>query len=157
MSGFPARASRAAFGPTRVDDGVVTDPERCVGASDFNLTFAQVAGCNLCVPRAWALLSWDGATMTVGAAGEAWDPDDGTAPAVTSSGAGEYLLTYAATYLDHQGNTISTALVAGAAHPQTLTAHKALAVPRANGHEVDVRVFDDTETADDASVLVVLW
>jgi len=157
MPGFPARPTRSAFGPTRTDDGVVTDPERSVDAAAFNLSFAQIAGCGLCTPRAWAILVWDGAAIALGACAEAWDPDDAAAPALSTTGAGLYLLTYAATYLDHTGNAVATGLVAGIGAPQVLTAHKGLAVPRANGYEVDVRVYDAAEAAADASVLVVLW
>lgn len=156
MSGWPGRPSRAAFGPTRANDGVVTDPTKFVSAADYNLTFWQVAGISAgFAARAWALLKWDGAALTLQASGETWDPNGLVLPAVSRTGAGVYLVTYAATSPDMDGAAIATGLIAGRAAAQSLANITAVAVPRANGYEVDVQLFTaNTGAAVDATVLV---
>lgn len=156
MAGWPGRPSRKAFGPQRINDGVVTQPEKYVDAREYNLLFWQTSGAAAgFVARAWALLKWDGAALTLQASGETWDPDGLVVPTISRTSSGVYLVTYASTYPDMEETPIATALIAGRAAAQSLSNLNALAVPRANGYEVDVRVFTaNSAAATDSTVLV---
>ena len=120
MAGFPTRTTRAAFGPTKrnASVGLVT-PEYHAGATEINLDYWQTAGMSLAICRAWALVTWDGATsVSLTAAGEAWDPTAAAEPTVARSSAGVYTVTYAATYVDETDTAVSTSLLAASATPQ---------------------------------------
>lgn len=110
MAGYPTILTRAAFGPTREDDGIAPDDARYVGAYHFNLLFHQVAGMNILSPRAYLLLVSDGDDLSIVEQGEAWAPDGGgAAPSYSSPGAGEFEFTYASSYTDQRGGSIATA------------------------------------------------
>jgi hypothetical protein len=156
MSGFPTRPSRLAFGPTRTDDGVVTDHVKCVAAEVFNLDHWQVAGLGVVSPRAWCLMQWDGAALQLLASGEAWDPNGAYLPVLARTGAGVYTITYAATYPNELGVAVATGLVAAMAVPQEAS-RTALAIPQAGGTIIDVTSFDLVPAAADAKLLVLAW
>lgn len=155
LGGFPVRPTRAAFGPTRVNEGVPVDLTKYVTAENFNLDHWQVAGCGLVVPRAWCLLSSAGAIL---AAAEAWDPDSASAPTPTKGSAGIYTLTYDATYPNKDGVQQATNLLFGLVAVQALGGDwVGVAVPQAaNGRIVDIQL-KTAGTLTDAQHAVFLW
>ncbi len=155
MAGFPTRPSRRAFGPTFRDRAPVRQPDRDVGAAAFNLLCWQAAGAGVVGALAWALLTWDGAALSLAAGGEAWDSDGLVVPTVARSSAGVYVVTYAATYPDADGIATTTSLCAGQATPQSASPLLAT-VELTNAHAATVRVWNLSAIATDASVLVVL-
>jgi len=158
MSGFPDRPSRDGFGPTMADDGIITDPERFVGSDQFNLLFWQLAGCGLVVPRAWALLNWSGAALSLAASAEAFDPKGLYVPTPARSAVGTYSLTYASTYPDKDGTSTALSFIAGEGAVQALGNFRAVVVPNANPYVADIEVYDaDAGTKSDQSVLVKLY
>jgi len=158
MPGFPTRTTRAAFGPTKINatTGLV-DPSRYQGANEVNLDYWQTAGMSLAVCRAWALVTWDGATaVSLTASGEAWDPKAQYVPTVARASAGVYTVTYAATYLDETDAAVSTAILAASATPQSSSARHATCTI-SSSRIVNVFVFDAAGSAADASFLVMAF
>lgn len=101
MSGFPLHPSRDDFGED-LDPIPALNPKRDIGGQTFNLTWWQVAGAGLMVPRAWVLVSGSGVRV---AAAESWNPNqDGTLhPVVARVSAGLYTVTFAASADDETG------------------------------------------------------
>lgn len=158
MAGFPTRTTRAAFGPTKrnASVGLVT-PEYHAGATEINLDYWQTAGMSLAICRAWALVTWDGATsVSITAAGEAWDPTAAAEPTVARSSAGVYTVTYDATYVDETDTAVSTSLLAASATPQGSTARFATCAI-GSSRIVTVYVFDAAGSAADASFLMMAF
>lgn len=111
MPGFVTRRSRSALGPHRVD--LLTAPNDINFVRDyyFNLGFAMGSGMAQTCARAFATVASDG---TLESAGETWDPDGESEPVVTHPGTGHYVLTYASTYEDGEGDwaeSVATGLV----------------------------------------------
>ena len=158
MAGFPTRPSRAAFGPKWQNRGPVRRPEQDVGAAAMNLLCWQAAGAGVAGALAWALLRWDGATLSLAASGEAWDSDGLVVPAVVRASAGVYVVTYAATYPDADAVAVATSLRGGHATAQA-TAPIVGAVEMTDPRTAKVRLWDlttGTPVATDATVLVSL-
>ena len=158
MAGFPTRTTRAAFGPTKrnVSTGLIT-AEYHQGATEVNLDYWQTAGMSLAVCRAWALLAWDGASLTLSAAGEAWDTTAASVPTVARSSAGVYTVTYEATYVDETTTAVSTALL-GAQGTAQGSACRIVTCTISSARIITVRVFDAAGSAADADgVLVTAW
>lgn len=158
MPGFPTRTTRAAFGPTKrnLSAGLMS-PEYYQGASEIELSHWQVSGMSLAVCRAWALVTWDGATsMSLTSSGEAWDPRAEAVPTVARTSAGVYTVTYAASYNDETGTAVSTALLAASATPQSNSARHATCTI-SSSRIINVFVWDAAGSAADASFLVMAF
>jgi hypothetical protein len=158
MSGFPTRPSRTAFGPTKLNTTAgLLHPAYHTGSTETNLSYWQLAGCGVVTHRAWALLAWNGAVLSLSASAEAWDANGSAVPTVARTGAGVYTVTYAATYNDETGTAASTALLAAAAHPQgSASRHATCAI--SSGRIITVYAFDAAGSAADVdSVLVLAW
>jgi len=113
MSGFPLRVSRDTFGPTLRDLYPVENPESDISAQAFNLLFHQVGGLNVSnVTRAVVVAEYDGvSTMRVAYQAEAWNPNGEQAhPVVARTGTGVYTVTFASSYLDESGASVTTQL-----------------------------------------------
>ena len=111
MSGFPTRPTRAAFGPTRKDDGVAPDDARYYGAGHINLDLWQGAGMGIVVPRAVAFINLNGAAPALAWDTKAWDPNlVAAAPVFSRQAQGQFRLLYLATYPDETGAAMATAL-----------------------------------------------
>ncbi len=153
MSGFPTIPTRLAFGPKPQDTYKAGDPAKHGNAELFDLLFWQVAGSGGQAAGAWALLAWDGAALSLGASHEAWDPDGAFVPIVTRSGAGVYVVEYAATYPDKDGNAIATSIKAAKPFVQTTNDFRAVASV-SSSRFITVNVRNSGGSAVDASVLV---
>lgn len=155
MAGFPTRISRTALGPTKQNAAIgVIHPAKYIGAVETELAYWQVSGLSVAAPRAWALVTWDGATaVSLTAAGEAWDPNGASAPTVARTSAGVYTVTYAATYNDETGTAVSTNLLAASVTARGTTAR----IPTweiASSRIITVYLFDAAGSAADASFFV---
>lgn len=156
MAGFPTRHSRAAFGPTPSNKYPTRNPAKEGDAATFDLVFAMVAAASGALPLAWAILDWDGATLTLGSAFESWDQSASIVPIVARSAAGIYTLTYDATYPDKDAVSIATNLRGAIVVPQTTSDLRAVGSISSN-RIVDVRVRDSAGAAADSDVLVVVF
>jgi hypothetical protein len=152
MSGWPTRLSRSALGPTPQDRKPVTDPNKQLGAGIADLLFWQAAGINVVSDKAWVLLASSAASIL--AHSEAWNPNGGTPPGFSRTSAGLYVVTYAATVADKDGNAVAPAIVAGKAYPQGLVALIAVASVAGDGRTVTITITDHAGTATDAAVLL---
>lgn len=155
MAGSPTRISRAALGPTKrnATTGLV-HPAMYQGATEIELAYWTISGGSVAGNRAWALVTWDGATsVSLTAAGESWDPNSASAPTVARSGAGVYTVTYAATYNDETGTAVSTNLLAAHVSPQSASARHATWAISSN-RIVTVYMWDAAGAAADASFLL---
>lgn len=116
MSSFPTRVTRSQLGPQFRDVYPVENPETDFGAGQLNTLCDQAAGANVIVPRAALVASWNGSTFDVFHQAEAWNTDNSQPhPALARSAVGRYTYLFAATYLDGEGNVITTALPAARA------------------------------------------
>lgn len=122
MSGFPTRFLRSALGPKFVNTIPVETPESDIGDSQFNAAFWQLAGMNLVVSRVALIAHYTGGLFVYGHQEEAWNPENAQPhPALARSAAGVYTYTFAASYLDEDGNAVATVLRA-----PRLSCHKVL-------------------------------
>ena len=162
MPGFPTRIARSALGPTRVDRYAPKDATKEVTASQFNLDFWQLAGCNIVVPLAWAEIVVDALdAATLGQHGEAWNPEGAIAgPILTHPGVGHFTLTYLATYNDEAGSAIATNLRwTGTPCVQSATWWRAQGLASA-ANVIEVYVWDSAGAPDDptsSSIFVPVW
>lgn len=113
MSGFPRRVSRDTFGPELANIYPVENPESDIPASSFNAAFHQLAGLNAAhASRAIVVAEWSGSAMSVSYQAEAWNSNgDQAHPVVARTGIGVYTVTFASSYLDEEGTSISTQLL----------------------------------------------
>jgi len=152
MAGFPTRTTRAAFGPTKLNlsSGLIS-PEYYQGATELNLAYWQLAGLALAGSRAWVLVTWDGATsVSVTAAGEAWDVTAASAPTVARSAAGVYTVTYAATYVDETDTAVAVSLYGANITPMSSSSRHAT-FTISSSRIVNVFMWDAAGAAADAS------
>jgi len=114
MSGYPTRLLRSTFGPTLEDQYPVKNPRTQIPAKTFNAAFHVLAGLNLsCLARAVVVAEYTGGSLVTQYQAEAWNPNESQAhPVLARVGAGDYTLTFAASYLDEQGVSVPTALMA---------------------------------------------
>lgn len=116
MNSFPTRITRSQLGPQFRDVYPVENPETDIGGDQFNGLFDQVAGCNVIVSRAALVASWNGSAFDVLHQAEAWNTDNSQPhPALARSAIGRYTYLFAASYLDSEGNAVTTALPAARA------------------------------------------
>lgn len=115
MSGFPNPVSRSGFGPELRNARPVKDPAINPDATKFNLSFFQLAGCNLVVPKGIIVVEGieDGEDSHVDliARMETWNSEGKSAgdyapPALSYVDVGEYDITYSPVP-DADGNLIS--------------------------------------------------
>jgi hypothetical protein len=116
MGGFPTRANRAAYGPTREDYKPVTDPIRQNSAADFNLAYWQLAGLGRVTPRAVLRCTVSGGAVTTVDQLLSWDADAGlSALTWTYQGVGAYEFAFSSQYPDELGSNVTLSLIAGVA------------------------------------------
>lgn len=158
MAGFPTRTSRTAFGPTKLNASTgVVHPAYHQAAGETNLAYWQLSGLTVGGCRAWALVTWDGATsVSLTAAGEAWDPNSASAPTVARSATGVYTVTYAATYPDETDSAVSTALLGAIVSPMASSSRHATWTI-SSSRIVNVFMWDAAGSAADASFLVSVF
>jgi len=156
----PARLTKGDLGGVKVDEGTPTNNQKYHLGREINLSNDLVVGMNLTTPRTLVLTEWDDPDMVVLFSGETWDPEEAAVPTVTRpTGAGKYVIEYAASYTDYDGNEIAPALIAADVAIQDLnTALRARAKVQADGRTVDVWIWDkDTNVFTDARVLVTVY
>lgn len=155
MAGSPTRISRSALGPTKrnATTGLI-HPALFQGATEVELAYWTIAGLSVASGRAWALVTWDGATsVSLTAAGESWDPNSASAPTVLRTATGVYTVTYAASYNDETGTAVATNLLGAAVSPQSSSSrHATWAI--GSSRIVTVYMWDASGTAADASFLL---
>jgi len=111
--GFPTRITRSALGPKFRDTIPVENPETDVGAQQLEQVFQQVVGANLIVPRVVVIATYSGGAFQYSHRAEAWNPDGAQAhPELAWVSAGNYTLTFAASYLDENAVAVPTVLLA---------------------------------------------
>jgi hypothetical protein len=123
------------------------------GPTIGDLMFWQLAGCNVCVPVAWALIQVVTAapfSWTLVASAEAWDANGGSLPTAARTGVGTGTITYAATYPDKDATAITTNFYGADIAEQVLTLAKhARCQVNANKRVVDVALFNLAGAAND--------
>jgi len=155
--GFPSRLKRSDFGPQLRNTYPVENPETDVPDVALNAAFWQTAGANLIVPRAVLIAEWTGAAFTVLHQAEAWNPNlDQAHPVLARDGAGDYNYTFAADYLNEEGEEIPTVLIAARASPVAEVTGGTIArfgdawVDGTNPLKIVFRLYDLTSTLRDA-------
>lgn len=114
MGGFPTRSSRTSFGPTYEEERPVTNPKRELSQGVVNQIMWNVAGLSQVAPLAWFHCSVSGTTVTVEDQSLAWDPDSDLGNITFSyEGEGHYKFTFASSYEDETGGSITTTIKAG--------------------------------------------
>lgn len=150
--GFPSRISRRAFGPTRRNRAPVRNHEFYLDAKYINLLMWQCAGMNVCSPRTMVFVNADG---TLGASGEAWDPDGLVLPTPAHPSTGVYTVTYPATVQNEEGTEVALDLFGCLAIPQG-TSTTVVAAQRVTSNRVaEVTIKDGASLADNAFLLLV--
>lgn len=152
--GFPTRPSRDEFGPDIVDVVAPPNDEDYVGAARFNLSFWQLAGCSVCTPRAWAVVSAAGALT---AAAEAWDANGQSAPTASKEADGHFRLVYDATYPDRGGTAVAPNLVGATISPGGTGTVIVPTWTITNGRQVDVYICNTAGAAVNAAFHVAIW
>lgn len=159
MSGFPNRPTRTDYGPTREDERPVQNPKRELGATDMNLSFQQIAGMGLVVPRVAIGVDSQGTPVQANFyQGLAWDPQQ-TLPdiVVTRNGVGDYTAVFQATYADETNTQIATALKAGLASPVG-TGNLNGIVELPDAQTANIFLFTaDTGVVIDSDFFLLLW
>jgi hypothetical protein len=155
MAGFPTRPSLTSFGAKRQDRTPPRSALHDIGMAFVNLVRWSLSGLGQSAPRAWALCTVSGTTITLTAQGNAWH---GAAPMPARSSAGVYTLTYAATYTDADDVAASPNLLGAVVSPRAganaLTADWDIA----DGRVVTVRLFrTSTGAAEDGTFMVSLY
>jgi hypothetical protein len=155
--GFPTRPTRDSFGPTYEQARPADDPSQELEADPLNLLCHQSAGIGLIAPRAIIVAEYTGGQWVYTYRAEAWNPKSAQAhPEITRDGAGDYHVDFASSYLDKDGNEVTTQLLG------------ALCIPQAAGYYGEARASDantiDFETksraADagtDVKFLLLVW
>lgn len=155
MAGYPAIPTRAAFGPTMVDEEPITDTETELGADAVNLAFWQAAGAGRTAPR--AMLIVDGSDGSITYQALAWDAD-GELADVTSArtSAGLYTVTFATTYENEK--EVATSFTPRAALAQVQGGAAWLAAWTAiSGQVITVRAKTALDVATDADYVLLVW
>jgi L-lactate utilization protein LutB len=153
----PERLEYGDLGGDKEDEGTPTNDKKYYTARQINLTHQIAIGMNLVTPKTMVLTEWNaGETrMDILLSGETWDPKGEHLPDVTRTDPGKYVVQYAASYPNYDGQDVAPALVAAEAEVQTLFRLEADAEVRPDGRTIDVYVRDrDTGVFTDAKVLV---
>lgn len=155
MSGFPATPTRTAFGPEMKNKRTPRNPETDLNANQMNLLFWQVAGAGRTVAQ--ASLVYDGAAPGVTYQALAFDPKQELGNiAVVKNGVGDYVFTFASTYLNQNG--VATPFVPGMAMVslQNPVVNDSVQFSIA-GQSVTVNVRDAAGTLKDGVVQLQVW
>lgn len=159
MSGFPNRPSRAAFGPTYEDEIPVQDPKRELGADTVNLSMWQVAGAGRTLPM--ALVLYDPNTESILYQTLAFDPRQELGDiSIVRDNAGQYTMTFEATYQDQRGSDIEFLPKFAIAFCQwsTLPGSRVSANAKVNGLDVEIEVLDSNPGyVDPDAIVVAVW
>jgi len=161
--GYPTRPDRDNFGPTVVNTTPVRNPQRQVGADQFNLLWHQVSGSGLVVPRIAFHFTADNPDVQLGRV-EAWNPKRLTSgayidPVITRNGVGDYTIEYPTPIPDEQGNDIAISFqwasaIQANADPTVLKHVQASPVAISPSH-IRVGVFNAAGAAEDGNDVVV--
>jgi hypothetical protein len=154
VSGFPARPTLDAFGPTLRNRGAVRDPTRDVGADLLNLIRWQLAGLGVCSPLAFVAATFTAPdVIAIAAEANGWQ---GASPAIARASAGVYVVRYEATYPDKDGTLVATHFVG--AHLTYAGSGKLKAeYDIAQGATINVRLSDKTDAPVDGSFFLTLY
>ncbi|HEY4121188.1 MAG TPA: hypothetical protein VGM56_25160 [Byssovorax sp.] len=154
MSGFPARPTLDAFGPTLRNRGAVRDPSRDVGADLLNLMRWQLAGLGACAPLAFVAATFTAPdVVAVAAHANGWQ---GAAPALTRTSAGVYVVAYELSYPDKDGGAVATKLV-GAHVTHAGSSRLKGEYDIAQGAIVNVRLTDKDDASTDGSFFLTVF
>ncbi len=163
MSGSPLRPDRSSFGEEFVDSTAVRDPRKQMAARIMNLLTWQVAGMGLLVPRVALYFTCAPSPVPL-ARVEAWNPNrlstgDYADPAMTRTGAGNYLIEYPTSVPDELGESQAISFLWAQAFvvnavPTTLK-HAQAAVEPGNANKLRACAFSTTHVLEDGSDLVV--
>lgn len=153
--GFPVRSRRSSFGVTREDRAAAMNPKHAFGARYANLVFWQLAGANVTTPRAWALVTSAGVRS---ASGESWNSegDDALRPTCAKSSTGVYTATFAATYVDMDGDAQAFTPTSCSVSVNSTTAGM-IAVWSISGSVITVKTSDAAGTLTDAGFHLSVW
>jgi hypothetical protein len=155
MAGFPTRPSLTSYGAKRQERTVVRSALLDIGMAFVNLVRWNEAGLGQSAPRAWALCTVSGTTITVTSHGNAWQ---GAAPTPARTGTGVYTLTYAETYADADDVLQQPNLLGATVTPRAGANPLAADWDITDGRIVTVRLFrSSTDAATDGSFFVSLW
>lgn len=162
MSGFPARPGRSAFGPTYLNRYPVRDNTRQLDATVINLAMWQLAGAGRCAPL--GVIHYDGSADTVTAYAFAFDPngqltveDDPDADVrVEKLGTGTYRVTFAATYQDQRGESVT--FVPAAVVPVVQDgASQVAALAAVDGQVATIEIRDENNALLDGELFIRVW
>lgn len=109
MPGYPNKITRNSLGPTFINANKIGSPQEEADANIFNLMCWQLAGLNLCAPRALIIGQADNASILLISQYLSWDPNGLLGPtALSRSGTGAYVWTLPGTgiYPDMNGNSV---------------------------------------------------
>lgn len=157
--GFPTRIGRSALGPSKTNQRRVIDPTKEISSVEWNLVRWEVAGMAGVVPQAWVFATFTGPDqIAVTAHREAWAPDGtSSAPTISRTSAGLYVITYDATYPDENGTAVAIQLFGGTVGPSATTNLNGVASVSSN-RIVTVSIFTaNSAAATDSSFLVAVW
>lgn len=148
MAGFPTRVSRAAFGPAFENKRSVVNVNKELGKDTVELFAWQVSGMNVVSPIAFATVIYDGANYVLDVNEEAWDPNgSGAAPVLSRAAAGNFRLTYLASYTDNAGNTVTTNLRAAKVVPNVTTDIVGVAEVQSDKRVIEIRLRNGSTRA----------
>jgi hypothetical protein len=153
VSGFPARPTLDAFGPSLRNRGAVRDPSRDVGADLLNLMRWQLAGVGACAPLALIAASFTPPDqVTIAAEANAWQ---GASPVLTRSSTGVYVVQYELAYPDKDGNSVATRFAG--AHVTYAGSGKLKPEYDVAGPIINVRLTDKTDAPVDGSFFLTVY
>src|SRR5574341_299291 len=156
--GYPVLPTRNAFGPTLKDSGKITDPERQIPATAFNLAWHQLSGVGLVSPIALLVVDGFATGATTLVQRLAWDPNGAIALlGWVRTGAGIYTCQFAGTYNDEQGNVIATNLMAGKPWILGLNDRSDAFAKMLSASQVEVRTYNASATLTDLDFILPLY
>jgi hypothetical protein len=162
MAGFPNRIVRSSLGPTVIDTWPVKDERKAIPARTQNLQFWQVAGSQMCVPRACIGATVSGSVVTTDYQTLAWDTEGALALLTWGyASAGNFTFSFPnATYPDEVGNDVPLIIPFGVAHARALDSGSKFAPgqvvmtgPRAG----TVRLWESDGSPYDVDFFMLLW
>lgn len=166
MPGYPLRPSRDDFGPDPENAAPVRDARRQISAEIFRLAFHQIAGSGLLMPRVMLAFNAQVGPTIVGRA-EAWNPKGLNTgqfadPAITRTGAGNYLVEYPTPVVDEmavdQPISFVWAMACVINDDPTVMKHALAAVVTTDTNQLRVCAFSATHVLEDNNrVLLLGW
>jgi hypothetical protein len=159
IAGLPRRTGRSAFGPVPVARRPTIDPRRELGPEVAELLLHQAGIIGMLSPV--AVFRFDTTSLVVDYAWAAWDPDvtELAKPTVTTGGAGSFLATFAASYLDRSGEAWTTEFIGGDASLNDVGLYvPSLGIETPN--TASIRIYNSADaltTPASRRMLVTLW